>query len=149
MEACHYEAIMGLFLDIKFDICVCVAEVYWNLPKPPASMSDYHDPNATSPFATSRPEVALYQRMHESPNDSRLGYLDGPSARATYMLLIALHLNLWMLCTNKTRIQANAGAGRLIDSIAEFASEPGCQALFAGYHEALLWIVAAGISYTR
>lgn len=65
------------------------------------------------------------------------------------MLLTALHLNLWMLCTNKTRIQANAGAGRLIDSIAEFASAPGCQALFAGYYEALLWIVAAGISYTR
>lgn len=149
MEARHYEAIMGLFLDIKYDICICVAEVYWNLPTPPAAMSDYHMPNAAFPFTPSRPEVALYQRVHEASNDSRLGYLDEPSARATYMLLTALHLNLWMLCTNKTRIQANAGAGRLIDSIAEFASEPCCQALFAGYYEALLWIVAAGISYTR
>jgi hypothetical protein len=149
MEARHYEAIMGLFLDIKYDICVCVAEVYWNLPKPPAVMSDYHIPNAASPFTPSRPEVALYQRVHESSHDSRLGSLDQASASATYMLLTALHLNLWMLCTNKTRIQANAGAGRLIDSIAEFASEPQCQTLFAGYDEALLWIVAAGISYTR
>jgi hypothetical protein len=148
-EARHYEAIMGLFLDIKYDLCVCVAESYWNLPKPPATMSDYHIPNATSPFTPSRPEVALYQRMHSSSNDSRLGSLDAPSAIATYMLLTALHLNLWMLCTNKTRIQANAGAGRLIDSITEFASEPSCQALFAGYYEVLLWIVAAGISYTR
>jgi hypothetical protein len=149
MEARHYEAIMGLFLDIKYDICVCVAEVYWNLPKPPAAMSDYHIPNAAFPFTPSRQEVALYQRLHESSNESRLGFLDNASASATYMLLTALHLNLWMLCTNKTRIQANAGAGRLIDSIAEFASEPRCQALFAGYDEALLWIVAAGISYTR
>ena len=62
---------------------------------------------------------------------------------------LALHLNLWVLCTNKTHIQANAGAGRLIDSIAEFASEPRCQALFPGYYDALLWIVAAEISYTR
>jgi hypothetical protein len=149
LEARHYEAIMGLFLDTKYDLCVCVAEVYWKLPKPPAAMSDYHDANAPSPFTPSRPEVALFQRMHETSNDFRLGYVDEASASATYMLLIALHLNLWMLCTNKTRIQANAGAGRLIDSMAEFASEPSCQALFAGYHEALLWIVAAGISYTR
>ncbi|KAM0705023.1 hypothetical protein Q7P35_007810 [Cladosporium inversicolor] len=149
MEARHYEAIMGLFLDIKYNICVCVAEVYWNLPKPPASMADYQNPNAFSLFTPSRPEVALYQRMHEASNESRLGYLDEASASATYMLLTALHLKLWMLCTNKTRIQANAGAARLIDSIAEFASEPRCQALFAGHHDALLWIVAAGISYTR
>jgi hypothetical protein len=151
LEARHYEAIMGLFLDTKYDICVCVAEVYWNLPKPPAAMSDYHIPNASSPFTPSRPEVALYQRVHEASDKdkSRLGPLDETSASATYMLLIALHLNLCMLCTNKTRIQANAGAGRLIDSIAEFANEPRCQALFTGYHEALLWIVAAGTSYTR
>ena len=149
MEARHYEAIMGLFLDLKYDICVCVAEAYWNLPKPPAAMSDYHVPNASAPFTPSRPEVASYQRMHEASDESRLGSMDEISASATYMLLTALHLNLWMLCTNKTRIQANAGAGRLIDSIAEFASESRCQALFAGYYEALLWIVAAGISYTR
>jgi hypothetical protein len=149
MEVRHYEAIMGLFLDLKYDICVCVAEVYWNLPKPPTAMSDYHVPTAASPFTPSRPEVALYQRMHKASYESRLGNLDKASASATYMLLTALHLNLWMLCTNRTRIQANAGADRLIDSIAEFASEPGCQVLFAGYYEALLWIVAAGISYTR
>ena len=149
MEARHYEAIMGLFLDVKYDICVCVAEVYWNLPKPPAAMSDYHVANAPSPFTPSRPEVALYQQMYEASDEARLGDMDEASASATYMLLIAMHLNLWMLCTNKTRIQANAGAERLIDSIAEFASEARCQALFAGYYEALLWIVAAGISYTR
>jgi hypothetical protein len=151
MEARHYEAIMGLFLDIKYDICACVAEAYWSLPQPPASMAAYHNPTPSSPFAPSRPEVAMFQRVHEASdkNKTRLGNLDGVSASATYMLLTAMHLNLWMVCTNKTHIQANGGVGRLIDSIAEFASEPACQALFAGYHEVLLWIVAAGISYTR
>ena len=149
IEARHYEAIMGLFLNIKYDICVCVAEAYWSLSKPPASMSDYHSANASSLFSPSRPEVVLFQQMYETSNARKLGVLCGDSASAIYMLLITMHLNLWMLCTNKTRIQANAGAGRLIDSIAEFANEPRCRALFVGHHEALLWIVAAAISYTR
>jgi hypothetical protein len=65
------------------------------------------------------------------------------------MLLIALHLTPWTLCTNQTRIQANAGAGRLINSIAELASNSECQELFTNHDEALLWVVAAGIAYSR
>jgi hypothetical protein len=148
-QARHYEAIMGLYIDIKHNLCVCVAEVYWSLPKPPTAMSAQHTPNAYALFTPSRPGVAFFQQMHSLSDKARFEGLQGDAARATYMLLTALHLTLWTLCTNQTRIQANAGAGRLIDSIAEFASEPRCQVIFANHDEALLWIVAAEIAYSR
>jgi hypothetical protein len=140
---------MGLYIDMKHALCACVAEVYWSLPKPPAAMFTYHTPNAHAPFTPSRQEVAFSQQVHISSEKAQFKNLQGDAARASYMVLTALYLSLWTLCTNQTRIQANAGAGRLIDSIAEFASEPGCQDLFANHDEALLWVVTAGIAYSR
>lgn len=96
-----------------------------------------------------RPEVAFFQKVYGSLGKRRFGRLTGEAAKANYMLLIALHLSLWMLCTNRTRIQANAGASRLIDTVAEFPNDPRCQELFEGCDEALLWIVVAGIAYAR
>jgi hypothetical protein len=148
-QARHYEAIMGLYIYLKHKLCACVAEVYWSLPNPPAAMYTYHVPNAFAPFTPASPEVAFFQQMHISSDKACFEGLQGDAALATYMLLTALHLTLWTFCTNQTRIQANAGAAHLIDSIAEFASEPGCQELFKNHDEALLWIVAAGIAYSR
>lgn len=149
IQARHYEAIMGLYLDLKYDFCAYIAEAYWSLPSPPASMAAYHIPNASAPFMPSLPEVAFFQQVHESSVNVLFGGLEGNVVKATYMLLIALELGLWTLCANRTRIKSNAGTGRFIDSIAEFASEPECQTLFSNHGEALLWIVTAGIAYSR
>lgn len=149
IQARHYEATMGLYVDLKYDFCAYIAEAYWSLPSPPASMAAYHIPTPSAPFTPSRPEVAFFQHVHESSVNVLFGGLEGHVVKATYMLLIALKLGFWTLCANRTRIKSNAGTERLIDSITEFASEPECQELFAIHDEALLWIVTAGIAYSR
>jgi hypothetical protein len=90
---------MGLYIDMKHALCACVAEVYWSLPKPPAAMFTYHTPNAHAPFTPSRQEVAFSQQVHISSEKAQFKNLQGDAARATYMVLTALHLSLWTLCT--------------------------------------------------